>query len=409
MSHTFTRQELFDLVWAEPMRTLAGRFELSDVGLAKACKKADIPRPPRGYWAKLAAGKRVVRSSLPERGPGMSDEIEVGKGPYYDYRHYSDGEILASNPQPPVFEDEIEEVAERVKAMIPRVTVPRFPERAHHHIRRLLEADEERRTKYLASRYPLSWDKPLFDEPFEQRRLRVLNAIMTALEKAGMKPTIRDKDGRGLCVHVNDTTVGYTLDSTSQKPAAYPYQRSAIATRGSSTKLKCEIASCKASSGVRTSWEDTDKTKLEAHLTEIVVELVVSGERQYRAGQRRHYELLLKRKADVIEEIRKRKEEAERKERERLAALERAGVKRLLGEATALRRAADIRAYVGQLEELCADGDVDVSGDQLADWRRWALAQADRIDPVQSRRFLDGIHDLNDDQGDDDDENDDTD
>lgn len=43
MAHQFTRQELYDLVWAEPMKTVSARFGLSDVGLAKACRRADIP------------------------------------------------------------------------------------------------------------------------------------------------------------------------------------------------------------------------------------------------------------------------------------------------------------------------------------------------------------------------------
>lgn len=50
MSHTFTRKELYELVWSEPMRDLAKRFEISDVGLAKACRTAEIPVPPRDYW-----------------------------------------------------------------------------------------------------------------------------------------------------------------------------------------------------------------------------------------------------------------------------------------------------------------------------------------------------------------------
>lgn len=78
MTHKFTRQQLYDLVWAEPMKSLAARHGLSDTGLAKACKNADIPRPPRGYWAKLAAGKKVLQTPLPRRGFGMSDEITVG-------------------------------------------------------------------------------------------------------------------------------------------------------------------------------------------------------------------------------------------------------------------------------------------------------------------------------------------
>ena len=69
MSHTFTRQELFDLVWSEPTRTIAKRYGISDVGLAKVCRRVDILLPPRGYWAKVAAGKRVKKPSLHRRAP----------------------------------------------------------------------------------------------------------------------------------------------------------------------------------------------------------------------------------------------------------------------------------------------------------------------------------------------------
>ena len=51
MAHRLTRQELHDLVWAEPMQKLAPKFGLSDVAVAKACRRAEIPVPERGYWA----------------------------------------------------------------------------------------------------------------------------------------------------------------------------------------------------------------------------------------------------------------------------------------------------------------------------------------------------------------------
>lgn len=41
-----TRKQLYDRVWKTPMRTLAKEFGLSDVGLAKICRKHNIPRPP---------------------------------------------------------------------------------------------------------------------------------------------------------------------------------------------------------------------------------------------------------------------------------------------------------------------------------------------------------------------------
>lgn len=40
------------------MSTLAIEFGISDRGLAKVCGRHRIPVPPRGYWAKVAAGER---------------------------------------------------------------------------------------------------------------------------------------------------------------------------------------------------------------------------------------------------------------------------------------------------------------------------------------------------------------
>lgn len=68
---TLTRKELYDQVWSEPMRTLARKYALSDVGLAKICKKHNIPRPSRGWWAQQQAGYKVQRIPLPK---GKEDE-----------------------------------------------------------------------------------------------------------------------------------------------------------------------------------------------------------------------------------------------------------------------------------------------------------------------------------------------
>lgn len=66
----FERQALYDEVWREPLTKLAKRYGLSDVGLRKICVQLSIPLPERGYWAKLAAGKKVPQKPLrPTTGP----------------------------------------------------------------------------------------------------------------------------------------------------------------------------------------------------------------------------------------------------------------------------------------------------------------------------------------------------
>ena len=63
-----TRAELYEKVWATPMRTLAKEFGMSDVGLAKVCRRHDIPVPPSDIGGdKKQATKTAVLHSLPRR------------------------------------------------------------------------------------------------------------------------------------------------------------------------------------------------------------------------------------------------------------------------------------------------------------------------------------------------------
>lgn len=67
------RTALHALVWSKPMTHLAKELGISDVGLAKACRRHGVPVPPRGYWAQLAAGKALPKTLLPE----VANDYEV--------------------------------------------------------------------------------------------------------------------------------------------------------------------------------------------------------------------------------------------------------------------------------------------------------------------------------------------
>lgn len=67
---TVTREELYEQVWKTPIMTLAKEYGVSDVAVAKACKRLNVPRPPRGYWARIAVGQKIKRPKLP---PATSD------------------------------------------------------------------------------------------------------------------------------------------------------------------------------------------------------------------------------------------------------------------------------------------------------------------------------------------------
>jgi hypothetical protein len=76
-AHYLKRGDLYELVWTAPVSEVAARIGISDVGLAKACRRADIPLPSRGYWARVSAGQPIGRDPLPPTLAGLSEVIRV--------------------------------------------------------------------------------------------------------------------------------------------------------------------------------------------------------------------------------------------------------------------------------------------------------------------------------------------
>src|SRR5687768_2717307 len=75
-SITEPREELYRQVWQEPTKKVVPRYGLSDVGLAKVCRKHHIPRPPVGYWAKAGVGRHVEPTPHPKLDDASLQEIQ---------------------------------------------------------------------------------------------------------------------------------------------------------------------------------------------------------------------------------------------------------------------------------------------------------------------------------------------
>jgi hypothetical protein len=65
-----SREELYELVWSLPMIKVAEKFKVSGSYMARVCFNLRVPRPERGYWAKLVVGKAPEKPALPEAQPG---------------------------------------------------------------------------------------------------------------------------------------------------------------------------------------------------------------------------------------------------------------------------------------------------------------------------------------------------
>ena len=72
------RDTLYSEVWSTPMVSLAPKYGVSAVFLARVCACLDIPCPPRGYWARKKSGKSPKIPPLPKLRLGAPSEWRKG-------------------------------------------------------------------------------------------------------------------------------------------------------------------------------------------------------------------------------------------------------------------------------------------------------------------------------------------
>jgi hypothetical protein len=149
-------------------------------------------------------------------------------------------------------------------------------------------------------------------------------------------------------------------------------------------RLRLSILNVQGSDPNRICWQDEEGASLETRITEIAVELITTAEINYRAASiRRHLWVSEKRDA-----LRERKEEdrraAEVVERATAIAAGKAKLDNLLGMASDYRQARAIRLFVGAMRRRWRHGNGELAPSSFEDWCRWALAEADTIDPAKN-------------------------
>lgn len=118
---SLTRKQLYDMVWSTPMLRLSRTFQCSSTWLARICRDASVPVPPRGYWAKKRAGKAARRQALPRS--ASPDEIVVS---YMPPSESSEPAPAPPPPPPPALDEDLEELRSQIEQAGPIEITPEF-------------------------------------------------------------------------------------------------------------------------------------------------------------------------------------------------------------------------------------------------------------------------------------------
>jgi hypothetical protein len=350
MVHRFKRQELYDLAWSQPLTKVARNLGVSDVAVAKACRRAGIPVPGLRHWAKVQHGKKVDRAPLPPQKPGKSDIVTITPQP-----SGSASLRLPPDVQKLVNNEEVEPGA--------RIIVQKSLSKAHPIVQEWI--------KRTAAPIPKT----------ENRRLRILSTLFSELEKRGhsVVPAAPNPTGN-IAVKLLEEAVEFSLKerqkqsrvalTPEEKRYSFGLERGWRQVLEPTGKLIFMIQSW-LDSGMRKQWSDTGRNPLDQQLNDIIAGLMSA------AG------CLRRRRLDREEEERQRLE-ANRKRRE-LEALEREkeqALKRLTQRVNAWILAGQIREYVAAVRNVAPTSNYSVSPAELEKRITRVLRFADEIDPL---------------------------
>lgn len=356
-----TRNELYDLVWAEPMTAVSKRFGLSDVGLRKHCVSMNIPTPPVGYWAKLQHGHQTEILPLPED--------YTGKKQFVDLSEEDPSEMAEFELNPPVNrlkEREIEISSGNTSCFIvPEVLYAKDPVIIDTKERLRQESNRDYLSRNPFTSKIKSTLNVYVSEKSVDRALTIFSTVINALRFRGHNIKIDDHKTYAI---IKDETILIDISEKKKKnpdsvnsPLSEPYIFSG--------ELHFNIY---YGYNERDIFKDTAHTKLEDKIISIVANLEIRSEKikeeRIEAENRRIIREEEERKARIYKD----KCKAEKKE-----------FKALFKMAERLYKTNILRQYINTYEEfLKGRGELD---DESAAKLKWARDKADWLDPFISK------------------------
>lgn len=356
-----TREELYAAVWTTPLSRLAKEYGISDVGIAKICKKLGVPRPNRGYWAKRKAG---LSKHPPALTPGHPiNEVEI---------------------YPPYVDSQEREALRAIKAVIEKnlqIVVPKRLKKPHTltvMTQETLDVSKPNNHGLIYCSPPHGYDLAI-SPGLRARALLMMDTLVKALESCNV--TVRlDSDLKRMYVGNKEDEVRFCLrESYKQTRMAppprkkgdhlYSYSPKYSYTPTGSLSIRIEKYLGK---GVLTHWEDK-KAPIEDRLAEIVNGLLLACELQKEKRLQREME-------------RRRWNEKEQQQREVAmhAKIELEAAEALIREAKQWQAWGVVEQYLLRIDKQVKDCHIDLSADGVV-WLKSSWERLEKNRPLGRR------------------------
>lgn len=357
----FTREALYQMVWRRPVSVIAKEIGVSDVAVAKACRKAGIPLPSRGYWAMIKAGRTVRTPALSGLKPGQSATVSF---------------FTREDPPPKVPKPDL--------PVGPPMAVPCRLTKPHPLVAQLKAAAHGAREE--GGVLVLNYTRVLRVRTSARqlrRGLILLDTLIKQFEKRGYNVRISQKSAETELV-LNEGVVTFRLDERTKKTVPpspppmlqgrrgehYPDLWRPAQVLAGTGEFKLEFGKY-ALRGCRITWKDGVRRTLEAQLSEVIA-TIPSWEAALHASR-------LEREDREVRACEAEKRRVATARAQEVLKLQRG---KLVGNLRAWERAERLRRFIAAFEQIGA------STPEAQAWLEWAHAQAQALDPLVEPEFV---------------------
>ena len=366
------REELYKMVWSEPVSKLARGYGLSDRGLGKICMRLEIPVPGRGYWQMKKKGlKMPVPPLRPTKKINATGTYIHGKS-----KPHGDGEE----------DHETCDLITAEKMPENKIKVPLSLDSPHDLIvmtqRSLIGAKADARgLKQPRARGCLDIH---VGQGSIDRAMLIMDTLVKALETRGFDISVQKEAPFSTTIAVMDEIIEFALNEdlnrTERKltsaqmkekekhPWMYSIQEYDYSPNGI---LYLRIKN-DDSLNTRKTWSDGRRQRLEECLNSFVGGLAKA------AIAIKHLRTERERR-----ELRWQEEKRQREESERIRRENEEKMKILDREVESWQRSQQIRSYIEAVKKWGIQKYGEIKPDsKLYEWLTWATKQADRLDPL---------------------------
>lgn len=350
-----SRDELYRQVWEAPMNRLAVQYGITGAGLAKICNRLKVPYPPRGHWAKKAAGKKTITYRLPPAEEGTQLSVTIVPTP-------------SSERSPQSVEVKLKVDAARASAS--SIAVSALLIKPHPIIAQWLAQHEYRKREARRERdlgHRVLFDPGEFTE-IDHRRHRILDALFKALENQGGK-AVDDRQWK-LYVEMQGERIDLQLYEKRRQVRRLLNDDEKHWTSANDKDWRQELQptgrlaftiKTRLPNNLKREWIERDDAPMESLLPDIVATFVTAGpllveQRRQQEESQRQWEIA----------------EQRRQEEEQRLTLDCYRWRRFIELAQQQREAEAAYVFLHAMKSTNIDLQQEVAGESMAAWISWA-------------------------------------